>query len=76
MLIYLIGKTWVSERAQQLNQEEKFNHDCDFTIGWVTRMMERQGMTLRAVQNTRKEGVEQAISKVNILFILFFIYII
>lgn len=70
----MLGKTWISEKAIQLNKEENFNHECEFKLGWVTRMMERQGMTLRAVQNTRKEGVDQAIPKVNLFIIIQLIY--
>lgn len=59
---FISGKTWLAERAQELNKELK--HDYKFTSGWVSRMMDRNGIVLCAVQNTHKEGVIQAILKV------------
>jgi hypothetical protein len=58
-----IGLSWVAEKAKELN-ESKYHYNCVFTLHWVKNVLERNDMTLRAPQNTRKETVTTSIPKV------------
>ena len=70
--------SWLAAAAKVANL--KYNHKCKFTLGWVERMMGRNGIALRVVQNTRTEGLPEAIPKVHfssfisLLFSLIFVF--
>ena len=59
-----VGYTQLLNTARNLNGEKRYQHDLEFTLHWTRNVAERNGMTLRAPQNTRKEGVAAAIPKV------------
>ena len=63
-----IGISWAIEKAKELNidkttQELKYP-DAQFSTHWVERVLARNGMAMKVVQNTRKESVFVAIPKV------------
>lgn len=69
ILIAIIAQTWISERAKELNKKLKYQK-AKFSVGWAARMMKRNGIVLRAVQNIRKDGIATAIPLVYIYFFL------
>ncbi len=50
--------------ARELNNEERYQYDCEFKYNWARKATKRNGMILCAPQNTHKESVDTAISKV------------
>ena len=63
-----IGISWSILQAKELNinreTKGKIYPDAKFTSHWFEKVLARNGLSMRAVQNTRKESVHVAIPKV------------
>lgn len=51
------------DAAKQLD-DNKFHIGAHFSLHWVSNTLARHGMSMRAVQNTRKESVSVSLPKV------------
>jgi hypothetical protein len=58
-----VGVGWMIRRVKQLNIDYK-HENAKFTPHWVSNVLERNGMVVHSVQNTRKESIAASIPKI------------